>query len=182
MQIIVRVTWTPEQYLISQKQSSMMRPHRCPNCSARKSLRALGYYERGLSGTNGKDLRLLVRRFRCGACKRTVSLLPDFAQPYRFVRSRTIERYFNGDVEADEVRRTTGLLRCYWRKFTTWLPKLKRVIGAHLGLSPPASQPRRWWGFLMDTRGNLASATRRLVEEVRVTVFGLYQCHQPRPS
>ncbi len=182
MQIIVRVKCSPEEYLGGERQTSMMRPHHCPNCSARKSLLALGYYERGLSGADGKDLRLLVRRFRCGACGRTVSVLPDFAQPYRFVRNRTIERYFNGDAESDEVRRTTGLLRCYWRKFTTWLPKLKRAIGAHFGLSPPASPPRCWWEFLMHTTGNLASATRRLVEELRVTLFGLYQCHQPRPS
>ena len=34
----------------------------------------------------------------------------------------------------------------------------------------------------MDATGDLARATRRLVEHMRVTIFGRYRCHQPRPS
>ena len=182
MQIIVRVKWTPEDHLLAQKQCTMPRPNRCPNCSAAKSLVALGYYERWLSGTNGKHLRVSVRRFRCRACGRTVSLLPDFAQPYRLVRNEAIERYFSAPSERIEVRRNSTLLRCYWRRFTLWLPELKRAIGTGLGRSPPASEPRSWWVFLMDATGDLARATRRLVEHMRVTIFGRYRCHQPRPS
>lgn len=160
----------------------MSRPLRCPNCSAAKSLVALGYYERWLSGTNGKHLRVSVRRFRCRVCGRTVSLLPDFAQPYRLVSNEAIERYFSDPSERVEVRRNSTLLRCYWRRFTLWLPELKRAIGTGLGRSPPASEPRSWWVFLMDATGDLARATRRLVEHMRVTIFGRYRCHQPRPS
>lgn len=182
LQIIVRVARTPEDYLATLKHFSMVPPNRCPNCSAANSLVALGYYERWLSGSNREDLRLPVRRFRCRACGRTVSLLPDFAQPYRLVRNEVIERYFSGESEPVEARRHVLLLRCYWRKFTTWLPDLRRAVGADLGRSPPASEPRKWWLFLMDATGDLVRATRRLVEHVRVTVFGRYRCHQPRPS
>jgi hypothetical protein len=182
LQIIVPVTWTPEDHLVAQKQFSMARPPRCPNCSAAKSLVALGYYERWLSGTNGRHLRVSVRRFRCRACGRTVSLLPDFAQPYRLVRNEVIEWYFSGETEQVETQRNTMLLRCYWRRFTRWLPELRRAVGAGLGRSPPASEPRRWWAFLMDVAGDLARATRRLVEQMRVTIFGRYRCHQPTPS
>ena len=181
MQIIVRVTWTAEDHLVAQKQCRMARPPRCPNCSAARSLVALGYYERWLSGTKGKDLRLSVRRFRCRACARTVSLLPDFAQPYRLVRNTAIERCFSGDPKGMEPQRNTTLLRCYWRRFTRWLPELRRTVGAGFGRSPPASRPQRWWVFLMDSTGDLARATRRLVEQMRVTVFGRYRCHQPKP-
>ena len=181
MQIIVRVRGTPEDYLVAQKHSDMARPHQCPNCSAVKSLVALGYYKRWLTGVDGKDLELSIRRFRCRACERTVSLLPDFAQPYRLVRNEAIERYFSGRAEHTELRRNADLLRCYWRRFTRWLPKLRCAIGIAFGRSPPASQPRKWWAFLMDTTGNLERATRRMVERSRVTVFGRYRCHQPRP-
>ena len=182
VQIIVRVKWTPEDYLVAQRHCSMSRPLRCPNCSAAKSLAALGYYERWLSGTDREDLRLSVRRFRCRACGRTVSLLPDFAQPYRLVRNEAIERYFSGQSERVEAPRHVSLLRCYWRRFTIWLPNLGRAVGANLGRSPPASEPRKWWEFLMDATGTLARATRRLVEHMRITVFGRYRCHQARVS
>lgn len=182
MQIIVRVKWTQEEYRAAQKQSSMSRPLRCPNCRVRGSLAALGYYERWLSDGDGRPAKIAIRRFRCRVCHRTVSLLPDFAQPYRLVRNAAIERYFGGDVVAGEVQRSLYLLRCYWRRFITWLPRLSRAVGAHLGLSPPVSQPRKWWDFLIGATGNLARATCRLVAEVRVTVFGQYWCHQPRPS
>jgi len=65
LQIVVRVTWTPEDYLVAQKHSSMARPSSCPHCSVNGSLAALGYYERWLSGTHREDLRISVRRFRC---------------------------------------------------------------------------------------------------------------------
>ena len=181
LQIIVRVTWTPEDYLVAQKQSSMARPRCCPHCSAVRPLAALGYYKRWLSGTNGSDLRLAVRRFRCRDCGRTVSLLPDFAQPYRLIRNEAIEQYFSGEQERIAMGRNTVLLRCYWRQFARWLPELKSTIGPALGRSPPASQPQRWWAFLMDAMGDLAAASRRLVERARVTIFGRYWCHQPRP-
>ena len=178
MQIIVPVTWTPEDYLAAKKHSNMERPDRCPHCSAANSLVALGYYERWLSGSNREDLRLSVRRFRCRACGSTVSLLPDFAQPYRLVRNEAIERYFHGETEPVEAQRHVLLLRSYWRRFTTWLPELSHAVGADIGRSPPSSEPRKWWAFLMDATGSLARATRRLVEKMRVTVFGRYRCHQ----
>lgn len=181
LQIIVRVTWTPENYLVAQKHRSMSRPTRCPNCSAANALEALGYYERWLSGTNGKDMRLVIRRFRCRECGRTASLLPDFAQPYRLIRNAAIEQYFSVGEPNDALRNRT-LLRFYWQRFTRWLPHLKRAVGSTLGRSPPASQPERWWVFLMEVAGDLARATRQLAKDVRVTIFGKYRCHQPRSA
>jgi hypothetical protein len=181
LQIIVRVTGTPEEYVAAQKHLSMARPHRCPHCLVVRLLVALGYYVRGLSGTDSRYLRVSVRRFRCRACGRTVSLLPDFAQPYRLVRNEVIERYFSSEMERILAQRNTFLLRCYWQRFGTWLPELRRAVGAGLGRSPPASQQQRWWRFLMDATGDLARATRRLTGIKQVTIFGRYRCHQPRP-
>lgn len=176
------MTWTPEDYFVAHKQTSMVRPPCCPHCSAVRSLAALGYYERWLSGSTGKLLRLSIRRFRCRVCGHTVSLLPDFAQPYRLVRNVAIERYFSGGSEQDDVRRQILLLRCYWWRFINWLPELSSSLGASLGRSPPASQPKRWWKFLLNAAGNLSEMTRMLVGRVRVTIFGRYECHQPRST
>jgi hypothetical protein len=57
------------------------RPDHCPQCEGDRHLRAHGFYRRTL-----KDLEfdgaIRVRRYLCCCCKRTVSLLPEFALPY----------------------------------------------------------------------------------------------------
>ena len=179
MQIIVRVKCSPEEYLGGKMQTSMMRPKLCPNCGQAGMLVALGYYERWVAGLGAKDLLLSIRRFRCRACARSVSVLPDFAQPYRVIRNSVIADFFNGDVDRDGVQRQRGLLIVYWRRFVWWLPDLRRAIGRSFGRSPPATAPRTWWGFIIAFAGDLRRATQRLIAEMRVTIFGRYCCHQP---
>jgi transposase-like protein len=57
------------------------RPNRCPQCQVQHSLTAHGFYSRTLVNT-GFDGSIRVRRYLCRSCKRTVSLLPEFALPY----------------------------------------------------------------------------------------------------
>lgn len=159
----------------------MARPKKCPNCGQIRSLLSLSYYPRYLTGMDAQVLRLQIRRFRCRVCRRTVSLLPDFAQPYRVVRNETIERYFAGDVGRADVRRWSELLDRYWQRFVIWLPELRMVAAVIFGRGPPASRPRKWWSSMVAVAGDLAGATWRLVSEVRVTIFGQYRCHRPNP-
>lgn len=57
------------------------RPDHCPQCQARQSMLGHGFYRRSLV-ESGFDGILRVRRYRCRSCKRTASLLPEFALPY----------------------------------------------------------------------------------------------------
>jgi hypothetical protein len=57
------------------------RPNQCPQCQAQHSLTAHGFYTRTLVDA-GFDGSIRVRRYLCRSCKRTVSLLPEFALPY----------------------------------------------------------------------------------------------------
>lgn len=57
------------------------RPDHCPQCEAKHPLTAHGFYRRTLVDV-GLDGSIRVRRYRCRSCKRTVSLLPEFALPY----------------------------------------------------------------------------------------------------
>ena len=182
MQIIVRVKCSPEEYLGEQRQTSMSRPKLCPNCGQAGMLVALGYYERWVAGMGAADLQLSIRRFRCRACGRSISVLPDSAQPYRLIRNAVIEDYFNGGVDRAGVQRRHSLLGCYWRRFTRWLPDLRHEIGRSFGRAPPASAPQTWWNFIIAFAGDLRRATQRLIAKMRVTIFGRYRCHQPRPS
>ena len=57
------------------------RPDNCPQCQAQHPLTAHGFYTRTLvEGAFNGWIR--VRRYLCRLCRRTVSLLPDFALPY----------------------------------------------------------------------------------------------------
>ena len=57
------------------------RPGHCPQCQAKHPLTAHGFYTRTLIDT-AFDGVIRVRRYLCQACRRTVSLLPEFVLPY----------------------------------------------------------------------------------------------------
>jgi transposase-like protein len=60
---------------------SRYRPDHCPQCQAAQELTAHGFYRRTLVD-QAFDGSIRVRRYLCRSCKRTVSLLPQFALPY----------------------------------------------------------------------------------------------------
>ena len=60
---------------------SRYRPDHCPQCQAAHGLTAHGFYHRTLVDA-GFDGSIRVRRYLCRFCRRTVSLLPQFALPY----------------------------------------------------------------------------------------------------
>jgi hypothetical protein len=68
------------------------RPDHCPQCEAKTPLRAHGFYRRTLVEIDF-DGMIRVRRYLCHACKRTVSLLPQFALPYLRVGISVISRF-----------------------------------------------------------------------------------------
>ncbi|MEI8044249.1 MAG: DUF6431 domain-containing protein [Verrucomicrobiota bacterium] len=57
------------------------RPVHCPQCQAKEPLTAHGFYTRTIIDS-AFDGPIPVRRYLCETCRRTVSLLPEFALPY----------------------------------------------------------------------------------------------------
>ena len=57
------------------------RPDHCPQCEAKHPLTGHGFYCRTLVDA-AFDGVIRVRRYLCRSCKRTVSLLPEFAFPW----------------------------------------------------------------------------------------------------
>ena len=57
------------------------RPTCCPQCQSKHPLKAHGFYTRTITDTAFDGL-IRIRRYLCAACRRTVSLLPEFALPY----------------------------------------------------------------------------------------------------
>jgi hypothetical protein len=81
MQILHPFTGSVQQYLEQLADPDRYRPTHCPLCQAKRRLTAHGCYTRTLTDTAFDGL-IPVRRYLCEACRRTVSLLPEFALPY----------------------------------------------------------------------------------------------------
>jgi hypothetical protein len=84
MQILYLVLSSIQQYVRDIQERSAAdryRLGRCPLCQARSCLLAHGFYYRTLVDKDFDD-SIPIRRYFCRDCRRTVSLLPDFALPY----------------------------------------------------------------------------------------------------
>ncbi|HEV3272801.1 MAG TPA: DUF6431 domain-containing protein [Candidatus Methylacidiphilales bacterium] len=178
MQIIHAIDIDPEQYVAEEHEKQIRPPIQCPHCRRAKTLWALGYYIRNLSRMEAGALHLSVRRFRCRVCGKTVSLLPAFAQPYRFVQNRTIEYFARGAPFSDEVSRHLDVLVQYWNRFSGKLSELERTLGHALGRAPPKN-PKEAWEFLLAHYDDLDMATQNLTSLFQITLFGRYRCHRP---
>ena len=81
MQILHPFAGSIQQYFEQISDPNRYRPDHCPQCQAKPPLTAHGFYHRTL-GDVDFDGDIPVRRYLCHSCKRTVSLLPQFALPF----------------------------------------------------------------------------------------------------
>ena len=81
MQILHPFAGSVQQYAEQLIDPDSYRPGHCPQCQTKHPLTAHGFYTRTLIDT-AFDGVIRVRRYLCEACRRTVSLLPEFALPY----------------------------------------------------------------------------------------------------
>lgn len=81
MQILHPFAGSVQQYLDQLGDPESPRPRHCPQCQAKDPLTAHGFYTRTIIDA-AYDGAIRVRRYLCEACRRTVSLLPEFALPY----------------------------------------------------------------------------------------------------
>ena len=81
MQILHPFTGSVRQYLAQLDDPDQHRPACCPQCRAKDPLTAHGFYVRTIID-GAFDGPIRVRRYLCETCRRTVSLLPEFALPY----------------------------------------------------------------------------------------------------
>jgi hypothetical protein len=81
MQILHPFAGSIQRYAEEISDPDRFRPDHCPQCESRKPLRGHGFYRRTLVDL-AFDGVIRVRRYLCRCCKRTVSLLPEFALPW----------------------------------------------------------------------------------------------------
>ena len=80
MQILHPLACSIQQYCEAIADPGRYRPDHCLQCEAQQPLAGGGFYQRTLVDV-AFDGVIRVRRYLCGLCKRTVSLLPEFALP-----------------------------------------------------------------------------------------------------
>jgi hypothetical protein len=137
-----------------------------------------GVYERYVSSASTSQL-ITVLRYRCGQTGATVSLLPDFAQPYRLLASELIEDYFFERANR-HLDSWFELLKSYRKGFEAWYEKLGALVGFSLGRAPPglSSGAAEYFKWLVGACGkSLKKVTRTLTRRLKVSTFGRYQCH-----
>ena len=81
MQILHPFAGSINEYADAISDPDRYRPDHCPQCQAKQPLRGHGFYSRTLVDL-AFDGVIRVRRYLCRLCRRTVSLLPDFALPW----------------------------------------------------------------------------------------------------
>src|SRR5437016_697799 len=81
MQILHPFAGSIQQYAEEISDPDRYRPDHCPQCAAHHPLTAHGFYSRTVADVEFAG-SIRVRRYLCQGCKRTVSLLPEFALPY----------------------------------------------------------------------------------------------------
>ena len=81
MQILHPFAGSIQSYAEEISDPNRYRPDHCPQCEAKHPLTGHGFYRRTLVDA-AFDGVIRVRRYLCCSCKRTVSLLPEFALPW----------------------------------------------------------------------------------------------------
>jgi Domain of unknown function (DUF6431) len=130
---ILRLTRSIQQYVEEISDPDRYRPDGCPQCQARCPLIAHGFYCRTLVDVTF-DGAIWVRRYLCRLCKRTVSLLPDFALPYlRFglsiIRLFLVARLLQGR-SLREAAGTAGQPHMPYQRGQFWIRRFQKQAAA----------------------------------------------------
>ena len=84
MQMLYPIAGTIQQYIEGvdrSQETERCRPANCPQCESKEKMVSHGFYSRTVVDLD-VDCEIRVRRYLCGTCRRTVSLLPEFVLPY----------------------------------------------------------------------------------------------------
>lgn len=81
MQILHPFAGSIQRYREEISDPARYRPDHCPQCQTKRPLTGHGFYRRTIVDV-AFDGVIRVRRYLCRSCKRTISLLPEFALPW----------------------------------------------------------------------------------------------------
>jgi hypothetical protein len=144
------------------------RPDVCRTCARQGGFHRHGTYERYVSA-----YRIKVARFRCRYCGLTVSMLPDFALPYRYQSLQETDAYFRASDAQRCNMANAELLRRYWRRWRQHSLMLQRCVGGGGRLN---REPLGYWRQL-SRGGGLAQWHVQAIARYGLSLLGRYRCH-----
>jgi hypothetical protein len=180
MQILHPFAGSIQQYSEAISDPDRYRPDHCPQCEAKQPLTGHGFYRRTLVDP-AFDGVIRVRRYLCRLCKRTVSLLPEFAVPWlRFsltvISLFLVARLLRGLTLMAAARAASQPAMPYQRG-QFWIRRFRKQAPA-LGTSlAPLAAPTPAGDFVSRALGMLESigwiaAHRFLFSELRAHLLG----------
>jgi len=179
MQILHPFAGSVQQYTEQLADPDRYRPDHCPQCHIKHPLTAHGFYVRTLLDT-AFDGVIRVRRYLCEACRRTVSLLPDFVLPYlrsslTVIALFLIARLFRGQTLEDAARTAPPAMPYqrgqFWiRRFRAQAEALCATLAALIQPPPAPDFVHRALAMLQST--GWIAAHRFLFAGVRCHLLG----------
>lgn len=180
MQILHPLVGSLPQYAEAISDPDRYRPDHCPQCEAQQPLVGHGFYSRTLVDDAWEGV-IRVRRYLCRACKRTVSLLPQFALPYlrfsvsvmaAFLMARLLQGRTLGAAAVAAAQPHMPYQRGqFWvRRFRRQAEALGAALAAKITPLPAASFVTR--ALLMLQSLGWIAAHRFLFSELRLHLMG----------
>ncbi len=179
MQILHPFGGSIQQYSEAISDPDRYRPDHCPQCEAKQPLTGHGFYRRTLVDP-AFDGVIRVRRYLCRLCKRTVSLLPEYALPWlRFsltvISLFLVARLLKGLTLAAAALAASQTAMPYQRG-QFWIRRFRKQAPTLVALAPLAA-PTPAPDFVARVLGMLESigwiaAHRFLFRELRAHLLG----------
>jgi transposase-like protein len=176
MQILHPFAGSVEQYHALLADPERYRPGHCPQCLAKHPLTAHGFYTRTLIDT-AFDGIIRVRRYLCQACRRTVSLLPEFVLPYlrsslAVIALFLVARLFRGQTLLHDIRSAPPPMPYQRGQF--WIRRFRAQAEALCAALASLTQPAPAPDFVHRALSMLESAGWTVAHRF---LFGAVRCH-----
>jgi hypothetical protein len=180
MQILHPFVGSIQRYFEEISDPAHFRPDHCPQCEVKQPLTSHGFYSRTLVDV-AFDGVIRVRRYLCRACKRTVSLLPEFALPWmRFsitvIAMFLVARLLKGLTLAGAAL-AAGLMSMPYQRGQFWIRRFEKqapVLGVSLAplVALPAAADFVSRALSMLESAGWIAAHRFLFFQLRVHLLG----------
>ena len=175
MQILHPFLGSVQQYDAELSDPERCRPRQCPQCEAKRPLTAHGFYCRTLEDVDFDGV-IRVRRYLCESCRRTVSLLPEFALPYLRSSIVLIALFLVARLLQGQTLKRASAAMAYQRG-QFWLRRFRRqtealcVALAALTIPAPAADFVERAARMLEATGWI-SAHRFLFGQLRAHLLG----------
>jgi hypothetical protein len=186
VQILHPIAGSAQEYATAEHPPEA-RPDHCPQCHAPQALVGHGSYRRTLVDVEF-DGPIRVRRYRCRACRRTVSVLPAFALPYLRFSVAVLARFLTARLRDGATLRTAAAAAAQpampYQRGQAWVRRFARQAAATAAAltalaAPPAAPTFVARALRMLETIGWEPAHRFLFADLRVHLLGWPLCLAP---